>query len=124
MTEKAIVWIRDDFRLKNNPALSYASNEHKSISVIYIYNKDKFDNVREAQKWWISKSLESYKKDLEKYNIDLEIIISEEFTFFSKLKGKDNISVYWNKVYEPEQLKLDKKIIEIFKKIQYWIRNY
>ena len=34
MTEKAIVWIRDDFRLKNNPALSYASNEHKSISVI------------------------------------------------------------------------------------------
>tara|TARA_B100002051_G_C16735427_1_gene640944 strand:+ start:544 stop:1965 length:1422 start_codon:yes stop_codon:yes gene_type:complete len=116
MTEKAIVWIRDDFRLKNNQALSYASNEHKSISVIYIYNKDKFDNVREAQKWWISKSLESYKKDLEKYNIDLEIIISEEFTFFSKLKGKDNISVYWNKVYEPEQLKLDKKIIEIFKK--------
>ena len=116
MTEKAIVWIRDDFRLKNNPALSYASNEHKSISVIYIYNKDKFDNVREAQKWWISKSLESYKKDLEKYNIDLEIIISEEFTFFSKLNRKDNISVYWNKVYEPEQLKLDKNIIEIFKK--------
>ena len=33
MNDKAIIWIRDDFRLKNNPALSYAINNHKSISV-------------------------------------------------------------------------------------------
>ena len=116
MTGKAIVWIKDDFRLKNNPALSFASNNHASISVIYVYNKKKFDNVREAQKWWISRSLDNYKIDLDKYNIDLEIINSDEFTFFSKLKSKDNISVYWNKVYEPDQLKLDKNIIDIFRK--------
>ena len=116
MTEKAIVWIRDDFRLKNNPALSYASNNHASISVVYVYNNKKFDNVREAQKWWISRSLDNYKIDLNNYNIDLEIVNSDEYTFFSKLKSKDNISVYWNKVYEPDQLKLDKNIIDIFKK--------
>ena len=116
MTEKAIVWIRDDFRLKNNQALSFALNNHSLISVIYIYNNERFDNVREAQKWWISRSLKNYKIDLEKYNIDLEIIFSEELNFFSKLKSKDNISVYWNKIYEPEQLKLDKNIIELFKK--------
>tara|TARA_B100002051_G_scaffold267685_1_gene296504 strand:+ start:2405 stop:3826 length:1422 start_codon:yes stop_codon:yes gene_type:complete len=116
MTEKAIVWIRDDFRLKNNSAFSYALNNHNSISVVYIYNKEKFDNVREAQKWWISKSLNNYKIDLEKFNVDLEIISSEELAFFSKIKSKDNISVYWNKVYEPDQIKLDKKIIELFDK--------
>ncbi len=116
MTEKAIVWIRDDFRLKNNPALSFALNNHDYVSVIYIYNKKRYDGIREAQKWWISKSLENYKTDLKKYNIELEIIISEELTFLSKLKSKDNISVYWNKIYEPEQLKLDKNIIDIFKK--------
>tara|TARA_Y100001970_G_scaffold238050_1_gene298996 strand:+ start:1387 stop:2808 length:1422 start_codon:yes stop_codon:yes gene_type:complete len=116
MTEKAIVWIRDDFRLKNNQALSFALNNHSLISVIYIYNNERFDNVREAQKWWISRSLKNYKIDLKKYNIDLEIIFSEELNFFSKLKSKDNISVYWNKIYEPEQLKLDKNIIELFKK--------
>ena len=116
MTEKAIVWIKDDFRLKNNPALSYASNNHASISVVYVYNNKKFDNVREAQKWWISRSLDNYKIDLNNYNIDLEIVNSDEYTFFSKLKSKDNISVYWNKVYEPDQLKLDKNIIDIFKK--------
>ena len=116
MNDTAIIWIRDDFRLKNNPALSYAINNHKSISVVYVYNKDKFDNVREAQKWWISKSLNNFKLDLEKYNIELEIILSEELIFFKKLKSTDNVSVYWNKVYEPDQLKLDQNIIDVFKK--------
>ena len=86
MSEKAIVWIRDDFRLKNNSAFSFALNNHNSISAVYIYNNEKFDNVREAQKWWISKSLNNYKIDLEKFNVDLEIISSEELAFFFKNK--------------------------------------
>ena len=47
MSEKAIVWIRDDFRLKNNSHF-LALNNHNSISAVYIYNNE-FDNVREAQ---------------------------------------------------------------------------
>ena len=30
LNDKAIIWIRDDFRLKNNPALSYAINNVKN----------------------------------------------------------------------------------------------
>ena len=107
-----IVWARDDFRLDNNSALTYASKNHDTVSVIYIFNKEYFDNKREAQKWWISKSLDSFKKNLNNHNINLEIIISKEIDFFSKLKDK-NIDLYWNKVYEPHQLNLDSKIIEI-----------
>ena len=116
MSKKAIVWIRDDFRLNNNHALSYATNNYDFVSVIYIYNKEYFENVREAQRWWISKSLINFKEDLGKYNINLELIISDEISFFLKMKKDDNISVYWNKVYEPHQLKIDKKILEIFEK--------
>ena len=61
MSKKAIVWIRDDFRLNNNHALSYATNNYDFVSVIYIYNKEYFVNVREAQRWWISKSLIHFK---------------------------------------------------------------
>ena len=107
-----IVWIKDDFRLENNSALIHASKNHDTVSAIYIFNKEFFDNKREAQKWWISKSLESFGKNLNIYNINLEIIISKEVDFFSKLKGK-NINLYWNKVYEPQQLNLDRKIIEM-----------
>ena len=115
MKNKAIVWIRDDFRLSNNSALSYASVNHDFVSVIYIFNNEYFDGKREAQKWWISKSLESLDDDLNKLNIKLEIVISDELKFFSKIKDK-NISIYWNKVYEPNQLEIDKKIINDLEK--------
>ena len=29
MTKKAITWIREDFRVENNPALSYATQNHE-----------------------------------------------------------------------------------------------
>ena len=57
MSKKAVVWIRDDFRIKNNSALSYATNNYDTVTALYIYNKENFDDVREAQKWWVSKSL-------------------------------------------------------------------
>ena len=112
MIGKALVWVRDDFRIANNSALINASLNHEQVSAVYIFNRKNFDNKREAQKWWISKSLENFKKDLDKFNIDLEIIISEEKDVFSKIEEK-NLTIYWNKVYEPSQLDLDKKIINI-----------
>ena len=54
MSKKAVVWIRDDFRIKNNSALSYATNNYDTVTALYIYNKENFDDVREAQKWWVS----------------------------------------------------------------------
>ena len=114
MKNKALVWIRDDLRIENNPALINASIMHDGVSAVYIYNKSHFDNKREAQKWWISKSLESFKYDLEKFNINLEIIVSDEQNLFSNLKEK-NLIVYWNKIYEPFNLELDKKINKILK---------
>ena len=114
MKTKGIVWIKDDFRTENNAALSYASLNHDSVCAIYIYNKEYFDNKREAQKWWISKSLESLEKDLNKFNINLTILVSEEIKFFSKINDK-NISFYWNKIYEPAQFELDNKVETILR---------
>ena len=57
MSKHAVFWIRDDFRIKNNSALSYATNNYDAVTALYIYNKENFDDVREAQKWWVSKSL-------------------------------------------------------------------
>ena len=116
MSKHAVFWIRDDFRIKNNPGLSYATNNHECVSAIYIYNSSKFDQKREAQKWWISKSLTEFGKDLQKYNINLEIFNSDEINFFSKINKEKDLSVYWNKIYEPEELDIDKKLISFFEK--------
>jgi len=114
MTKKAIVWIREDLRTENNAALSYASQNHEIVSALYIYNNKYFDEKREAQKWWLSKSLKSFKKDLSNFNIPLEILSGDEIDIFSKIKKEDDITVYWNKVYEPAVIEKGKKIRDSF----------
>ena len=116
MSKKAIVWVRDDLRTKDNPALSFATKNHEVVSALYIYNQDEFDNKREAQKWWLAKSLENFKNDLFKYNISLEILIGKEIDIISKIKSKDDISIYWNKIYEPLQKEKELKISNYLKK--------
>ena len=36
--------------------------------------------------------------------------------FFSKIRKKDNLTIYWNKVYEPDVIAVGKKIRDIFLK--------
>ena len=54
MTKKAIVWIREDFRIEDNEALAIATKNHEFVNALYIYNPKNFDKKREAQKWWVS----------------------------------------------------------------------
>ena len=121
MKSTGIFWIREDFRIGNNPALSYATNNHDNVIALYIYNNVEFDNKREAQKWWLFKSLESIKTELSKFKINLEILKGDELDIFSKLKKKDNVCIYWNKIYEPDVISKGKKIRDIFikNKIEY-----
>ena len=116
MSDTGIFWIRDDFRIEDNPALSFATQNHDNVIALFIYNNKNFDNQTEAQKWWVSKSLEAFEKDLSKYNINLQIVKGDELEIFSKIKKKDNLSIYWNKVYEPDVISKGKKIREIFLK--------
>lgn len=118
MTNNAIVWIREDLRIQHNSALSFASQNHKNVSALYIYNNKNFDKKREAQKWWLSKSLEAFEIDLKKFNIALEIMEGDEIKIFSEIKKNDDITIYWSKVYEPDIIAKGKKIRDLFIKNQ------
>ena len=114
MSNTGIFWIREDFRIENNPALSFATQNHDNVIALYIYNNNDFDNKREAQKWWVYKSLETLKKELSDYKINLEIVKGDELEIFSKFNKKDKLSVYWNKIYEPDVIAKGKKIRDLF----------
>ncbi len=110
-----LFWLKDDFRLKKNLALSEATKLHDKVVAFYLYKKKKF-KTQEAQKWWVYKSLEEFKKILDKYNINLEVIKIESYKdFFQKLLNKNNFSIYWNKTYEPDYLNFDNYLIKILK---------
>ena len=116
MSNIGVVWIREDFRIENNAALSYATQNHNHVIALYIYNNNDYDNKREAQKWWLSKSLKIFEKDLSPFKINLQILKGDELDIFSKLKKKDKVSIYWNKIYEPDVIAKGKKIRDIFLK--------
>ena len=111
-----LVWLKEDFRLKRNNALADATKNHDNVVVFYLYKSNKF-KFQEAQKWWISKSLEEFKKKLNNFNINLEIIQTENYKpFFEKLFSMKNFSIYWNRTYEPDYIKFDNYLSENFEK--------
>ena len=91
MSNIGVVWIREDFRIENNAALSYATQNHNHVIALYIYNNNDYDNKREAQKWWLSKSLKIFEKDLSPFKINLQILKGDELDIFSKLKKNQRI---------------------------------
>ena len=109
---RALVWIRDDFRIHRNNALVYASENHNQVSAFYLFNLKDFENKREAQRWWIYHSLLNFKEELSKYNISLELLMGDENDFLKNLKKNENIAVYWNKIPEPDQIIIEKKIVK------------
>ena len=122
--EFGIVWLRDDFRLTKNLALSEATKNHDKVIAIYLYKKDKY-LLQEAQTWWVSKSLKQFRKELRPYNIGIEIfeVNSYKNFFIKKLFNKKNFSIYWNRIYEPDYLKFDDYLSKEFreKKIKFKI---
>ena len=111
---KALVWIRDDFRVNHNSALAYASENHDQVSTVYIFNPEDYENKREAQRWWIYHSLINFKQELSKFNISLELLVGDEVQVLKKIKTADNVSLYWNKIPEPGEEKKETKIIKNF----------
>ena len=110
-----LVWIRDDFRFLKNDALIYASKNHEKVCALYIYKKKEFNN-RSAQRWWLFQSLKNFKDQLGQFNISLEVAEAESYKeVFEKISKKNNFSIYWNKVYEPNFLLFDKKINNFLK---------
>ena len=106
-----IVWLREDFRLSKNEALSYASRNHDNVVAIYVFKEKEISKQRESQRWWIHESLINFKKKLLSLNINLEVAESNSYkNFFDKILKKKNFSIYWNKVYEPKFLEFDKHV--------------
>ena len=110
-----LFWLRDDFRISKNNGLIEATTNHDQVVVFYLYKKLTY-KFQEAQKWWLSKSLIHFRKNLEKFNINIEIIETESFKiFFEKLFKKNDFSLYWNKVYEPDYSKFDEYLVKNLK---------
>lgn len=112
----SVVWLKDDFRTINNPAISSLINEKKSAKkVIYIFDKDKYYK-QEAQRWWLAKSLEVFQEKLQELNITLDIISGNAEKIIKNLVNNKKIDkIFWNKSCHLDENRTEqsvKKILE------------
>ena len=78
---KALVWLRNDLRMDDNPALREACKLSKEVHAIYIYsqNQNKQHNEANCKIDFFIENLKDLSKSLTKVNIPLTIINSDGF---------------------------------------------
>ena len=109
MSSTTLMWFRQDLRLRDNPALSFAS-ERGSVIPIYIFDTQCPDQFIPggASKWWLHQSLNSLNASLDK---QLHVAKGDASKIIIELIQKHNIKkVVWNRCYEPWQISRDAQL--------------
>lgn len=112
ITPSTLVWFRQDLRLRDNPALTYAS-EQGSVIPLYIFDTDCPEHFvpGSASKWWLHNSLNSLNKSLNNQLHCLKGVASKILIDF--IHQHDIKTVVWNRCYEPWQIKRDTQLKQI-----------
>ncbi|WP_213815510.1 deoxyribodipyrimidine photo-lyase [Glaciihabitans sp. dw_435] len=97
-----IVWLRDDLRVADNPALLAASERGGSVVVVYLLD-DTSRGIRplgSASRWWLHHSLTSLARSLEALGSRLILRRGEAATEIPRLVDETGAdAVYWNRRY-------------------------
>ena len=105
---KTIVWLREDLRLFDNPALHYAAS-NGAVLPVYIFP----EGLGSASYWWLHKSLEKLSAKFKEHNIDLILRTGEAEQILLDLSKQIKAGeVVWNRVYSPSGIEQGSKVKE------------
>ncbi|MDH7795276.1 MULTISPECIES: deoxyribodipyrimidine photo-lyase [unclassified Beijerinckia] len=109
-TAPVIVWLRNDLRLSDNPALAAAIATGAPLLVIYILET----GVRArggASRWWLHHSLDQLSKELSKRGGRLDILEGSAIALVPQLADRLAAShVFWNRRYDAAGIEIDKTL--------------
>jgi deoxyribodipyrimidine photo-lyase len=105
----ALVWLRNDLRVADNPALSAACRDHDRVVALYIHETDEgLRPVGAAARWWLHRSLTGLGESLAELGVDLQVRTGTAHAVLSEVAAAtDSIAVHWNRRYGPAERKLD-----------------
>ena len=113
MGPPAIVWLRRDLRLTDNPALSAACEAAGRILPVYIWAPEEEGEGAPgaAQRWWLHNSLTALDDGLRRAGSRLVIRAGDSLSAIRSLVRETGAgSVYWNRVYEPSMAERDSRL--------------
>ena len=121
----SIYWIRQDLRLRDNPALQAATKASESMIAVYVWAPDEESPWQpgSASKVWLHQSLQSLIAEYQRHDTTVLIFKAGKGSTYEStlqvldyLQAKTNAdSIYWNRCYEPKIVERDKKIKAHFK---------
>ena len=84
-------WFRLDLRLADNPSIENLSKNVASIMPIYIHDENQ--NIGQASKCWLEKSLKSLNSQLNKLNSRLYIFKGNPEKIINKILQNKHLSL-------------------------------
>ncbi len=111
--KRAIVWLRQDLRIQDNPALFYANKECDEVIAVFIAddNSESLNNLGSASKVWLYHSLKQLQKDFKQFGAQLIFEKGDALKQLENLSSEINAThLFWNRCYEPQQVKRDERI--------------
>lgn len=108
--ETSLVWLRDDLRLDDNPALAGAAGLVLPMTVLYILDEES-EGIRPlggAARWWLHHSLAALAADLESKGSRLVLRRGQSDAIVRKLAGQTKAGhIFWNRRYSQPERTID-----------------
>lgn len=102
MTRPSLVWLRDDLRLGDNPALSAAAERGAPLVVVYVLDEvsPRIRPLGGAARWWLHHSLEALDAQLRDHGGRLVLRRGAAEEVIPALAAEvDAAAVHWNRRY-------------------------
>ena len=110
----AIVWLREDLRLHDNPALAHAAENYDQVIPVYLHATDDHDDWSPgaASQWWLHHSLQSLQESLKHIGGRLIIRAGKPATSLlgDLITDLSVDGVFWNRQYTPIAIRRDQAI--------------
>jgi deoxyribodipyrimidine photo-lyase len=107
---KALLWLGDDLRIDDNPALNHALDAESCVA-IYIHDNDQDWPITGAAAWWLDNSLQQHKQALEKQGITLVQLTGETLKCFESLHRSYAFdTIFTCRAYSPAARKMQKHV--------------
>lgn len=121
-----LVWLRQDLRLLDNPAL-FAAAQRGEILPVYILDDASAGawKLGGASRWWLHHSLNSIEQSFREHNIPLILRRGDTLEELERLIEETGATgVVWNRCYEPFAIARDQRIKSTLKARGLWAESF
>jgi deoxyribodipyrimidine photo-lyase len=112
ISRPALVWLRNDLRISDNPALHAAAKSGAPVIALYILEEVKGPRpMGAAWRWWLAGSLRALSDNLKARGVSLVLRRGDPRKIIAEIARETSIgAAYWNRRYVAAETKLDTEI--------------